>query len=478
MKTLKILVLLVLTSVTFNACSDSNPIENESTTQKSIALRTVLNEFKTSNNLSGKTDPANGFCFEFVYPLTFSFNNGTLVTVISLEGLIDVLSNETTNLYIEGIEFPFQVTGSNGAITTITNEEEFIALIESCGFDTFNDDLSNTFCFDIVFPIQVQLNGQVTDVNSLEDLLNLVNGPNSNGEIEIVFPISVNYNNETVVVNNIYEFYDMTNNCNQGGCVCTEEYAPVCVQTPNGIVEFGNMCFAECAGYSQNDLVPCNPNSCFISNLAVTVGNCNPDFSYQLTINFSYVNTSSSTFIVRKSSGEIVGSYALSDLPITINNYVSNTNATDFLTVELGANNSCSAIQNWILPNCSGCNCTTDVNPVCVYDPNGTLIQFDNSCLAACAGYTPNSFVNCNQSGSNFANLLGSCFTMVYPVVVQSGGALVTVNSNEQLLQYTSPAGGMPVMNYPISVFFSNIAASFTFANQAAFEEQINTHCN
>ena len=235
MKTLKILVLLVLTSVTFNACSDSNPIENESTTQKSIALRTVLNEFKTSNNLSGKTDPSNGFCFEFIYPLTFSYNNGTVISVGNPEGLIDILTNETAALYIEGIEFPFQVVTASDAIT-INNEEEFTALIESCGYDTFDDDLENTFCFDIVFPIQVQFNGQVTDVNSLEDLLNLVNGPNSNGEIEIVFPISVNYNNETVVVNTIYEFYDMTNNCNQGGCVCTEEYAPVCVQTPNGIV--------------------------------------------------------------------------------------------------------------------------------------------------------------------------------------------------------------------------------------------------
>lgn len=475
MKTLKILVLLVLTSVTFNACSDSNPIENESTTQKSIALRTVLNEFKTSNNLSGKTDPATGFCFEFIYPLTFSYNNGTVVSVGNPVGLMDILTNETSALYIEGIEFPFQVNTSTDAIT-ITNEEEFIALIESCGFDTFNDDLSNTFCFDIVFPIQVQLNGQVTDVNSLEDLLNLVNGPNSNGEIEIVFPISVNYNNEIVVVNTIYEFYEMTNNCNQGGCVCTEEYAPVCVQTPNGIVEFGNMCFAECAGYTQNDLVACNGSTlCDISNLELTVGNCNPDGTYQLIINFTYTNPDDNIITVTNSLGDIISATPVTIMPIIINSYTSTNASFDFVQVNLGPN--CQGIAEWTPPNCV-CNCPTDVNPVCVYNANGTLHQYDNSCLAACAGYTPNSFVNCNQSGSNFANLLGSCFTMVYPVVVQSGGALVNVNSDSELLQYTSPAGGMPVMNYPITVFFSNIAASFTFANQAAFEEQINTHCN
>lgn len=477
MKTFKILVLLLaFTTVTFYSCSDSNPIENESTAQKSIALRTVLNELKSVNNITGRL--TNPFCFDFVYPVTFSYNNGTAVTVATFEGLLDVLSNESSTTYIAGIVFPFQVMG-NGAITTINNEEEFTALVQSCGFNTFLDDLNNTFCFDIVFPINVQLNGQVTAVNSLEELLNIGNDPTSNGEIQIVFPISVIYNNDTVVVNSIYEFYEMTNNCDQGGCVCTQEYAPVCVQTANGIVEFGNMCYAECAGYTQNDLVPCNPNSCNITNLEVTVGNCNPDFSYPLTINFSYVNAPSTTFIVRKSSGDVLGSFALSDLPITINNYVSNTNATDFLAVELGANNSCSATQNWILPNCGGCNCPTDLNAVCVYDASGTLLQFNNSCLAACAGYTPITFVNCNPTNSTFASLLGTCFNIAYPVVVQSGGALVTVTSNGQLLQYTNSAtGAMPVMNYPITVTFLNPSETFVFTNQADFQAQINSHCN
>lgn len=363
--------------------------------------------------------------------------------------------------------------------TTITTEEEFTTLIESCGFSTFYDDIENTFCFDIEFPISIQdQDGQVTPVNSLQELLLIGETPVSNGEIQIVFPISVIYNNETVVINSIYEFYEMTNNCDEGGCVCTQEYGPVCVQTANGIVEFGNMCYAECAGYTVNDLVPCNPNACTISNLEVTIGNCNPDFSYPLTLNFSYANAPSTTFIVRNSSGDVVGSYALSDLPITIDSYVSNTNATDFLTVELATINSCSATQDWILPNCGGCNCPTDVNPVCVYDASSLLVQFDNACLAECAGYTASDFVNCNPTNSAFANNLGFCFNIAYPVVVQSGGALVTVNSNGDLLQYTTPTGGMPTMNYPITVTFLNPTETFTFASQAAFQAQIDTHCN
>ena len=476
MKTFKILVLLLaFTTVTFYSCSDSNPIENESTAQKSIALRTVLNELKSANNISGRL--TNPFCFDFVYPITFSYNNGTAVTVATFEGLLDVLSNESSNLYIEGIVFPFQVTG-NGAITTINNEEEFTALVQSCGFDTFEDDLANTFCFDIVFPINVQLNDSIATVNSLDELLNIGNDPTSNEEIQIVFPISVIYINDTVVVNNIYEFYEMTNNCDQDGCICTQEYAPVCVQTANGIVEFGNMCYAECAGYTQNDLVPCDPGGCNISNLAVTAANCNSDGSYQLTINFEYTNPGTTSFVVHNVVNDSIGTYELSSLPVTINNYVnsSNNGVTDMVYISLGGN--CTSSHQYNVPNCGNCNCPTDVNPVCVYDASGTLLQFNNSCLAACAGYTPITFVNCNPNNSTFASLLGVCFNIAYPVVVQSGGALVTVNSNGQLLQYTNATGAMPVMNYPITVTFINTSETFTFASQTAFQAQINSHCN
>ena len=474
MKTFKILVLLLaFSTVTFYSCSDSNPIENGSTAQKSIALRTVLNELKSANTISGRL--TNPFCFDFVYPITFSYNNETTVTVATFEGLLDVLSNESPNLYLVGVVFPFQVTG-NGVITTINTEADFTALVQSCNFNTFLDDLANTFCFDIVFPINVQLNGQVTAVNSLEELLNIGNTPASNGEVQVVFPISVIYNNDIVVVNSIYEFYEMINNCDQGGCICTQEYYPVCVQTANGIVEFGNMCYALCAGYTQNDVVPCNNGSCDIANLQITVGNCNSDGTYQVTVNFLYANPDATLFTLRRNgTSEVIGTYPVSSLPLTINNYTSSGTGTDSLQVNFGPN--CQDNAYWTTPSC-GCNCPTDINPVCVYDASGVLHQFDNSCLAACAGYTPITFVNCSTTNSAFANNLGTCFNIAYPVVVQSGGALVSVTSNSQLLQYTTPTGGMPVMNYPITVTFVNTTETFTFATQAAFEAQINSHCN
>lgn len=475
MKKIKILVLLVTICVaTFYSCTDNNPIENEVVTQKSIAQRTAMNELKKANNITdknGSSTTSNPFCFEFVYPITLSYNTGTTVTVTSLQGLLTILASENPSLYVDGISFPFQVT-HNGTIQTISTEGQYISLLMSCGFNTINIDLLNSFCFDIVFPVTlINSDNQIVAIGSQAEFISYLNNP-STGQVQFSYPISVIYNNQTIVIDNIYELYQTINDCDT--CICTQEFAPVCVQTATGIVEFGNLCYALCAGFTQNDLVPCNPSStCSITNLTATPGNCNPDFSYPLTINFNHLNAPSGAFTVRKSSGVILGTYSLSILPLTIPNYVSNTNATDFLTVELG--NSCSATQNWILPNCSNCGCPTGGTPVCVQTATST-VQYANSCLALCAGHQQSSFVTC-PSTSNFSTQLGTCFSISYPVQVQFQGALVTVTSNSQLLQYYFPVQGpIPAMVYPITATFGN--QTFTFANQAAFQSQISASCN
>src|SRR5690606_28855990 len=126
-------------------------------TQSSIALRTTLSEYKKVNGIFGQTATTE-LRFEFVFPITFSYNTGTVVTVTSLDGLLDILSNETSQLYLDGVDFPFQVvqqTPTGSMNVTISNESEFVALLQSSGLDTYNDDLTNTLCFDIVFPISV-----------------------------------------------------------------------------------------------------------------------------------------------------------------------------------------------------------------------------------------------------------------------------------------------------------------------------------
>ena len=192
---------------------------------------------------------------------------------------------------------------TGGAVQTINDEADLTALIVQCGLSTFNDDVQYSYCFDIDFPIQANSDGQVVTINSQVELNAYLNNLSNGSQADIIFPITVIDNNQTTVINNVYEFYDLVNSCNVNDCNCTLEYLPVCVQTPNGVIVYSNTCFAMCAGYTQNDFIVCNPtNACSITNLTTTVGTCNADESYALTIDFDYENTSATTFQVRNSS--------------------------------------------------------------------------------------------------------------------------------------------------------------------------------
>src|SRR5690606_21894934 len=144
---------------------------------------------------------------------------------------------------------------------------------------------------------------------------------------------------------NIYEFYDMINNCND--CICPAVAMPVCVQTPVGIVQYGNLCFAQCAGYTESDIVDCNPsNTCDISNLTVGIGDCNPDGTYAITIDFDYANAGATQFNVYTNASFMIGTYNLADLPVTISHYPYSGQAADYMTVVIAnGTTNCTATQ-------------------------------------------------------------------------------------------------------------------------------------
>jgi hypothetical protein len=453
MKTIRLLFLFVaISAVTLYSCSDSDPIDNNATTQKSIALRTAVNELKKANGLTNRT-VVNPFCFEFVYPITLSLSNGTNVTVTSFDGLVSLLIDESANLYVEGIAFPFQVT-MQGAVSTIDDEDEFIALLINCGFSTWNDDLDDSYCFDLVFPISVTTPNGTFEINSTAEFTNYLNA-SANGQVQINFPVSALYQGAVLTINNIYEAYDLINNCDD--CACTFEYEPVCVNTPNGTLTFGNMCHALCSGYTQNDIVACNPaNQCNITNLTVAVGACT-NAGYALTLNFAYDNAGGTQFEVRNGNNFLVGTYPLSALPVTIESWTLNGQGADYLTVTLlNGTTTCTATQQWATPDCGGpepCSvCTADFDPVCVQTATG-IQQFTNECWATCAGFTQADFIECGVAATNFGTSLGVCFTINYPAQIMNGGEVITVNDNGTTLQYWFPAqAAIPNFVYPVTV--------------------------
>jgi len=262
MKNIKYLLLCIsiLTTV-FVSCSSSDKT-TDIDTQKSSALRIYLNEFKGVNNISGESVATDStMCYEFVYPLTLSYNNATTVTVSNETELIAVLESETSDLYINGIAFPFNLIapGSTTPIT-ISNESEFWSVINACNMNTYDDYIASGTCYSFIYPFSLLTNNnQTVTINGDQDLIDMAQQVNNDNYIvNFVYPFSVNNNNTITQINNEYEYVQLNNNCNNSNCNCPDEVNPVCVNVGGVILQFPNACLAECAGYTNADFVNCN----------------------------------------------------------------------------------------------------------------------------------------------------------------------------------------------------------------------------
>ena len=265
MKKFKILFLLTLiASVFFYSCNKDNA--NDIVTEKSLSLRMTLQEIKKSMSDSGKssnTSDDSEMCFDFVYPITLSYNTGTIVVVNSFEEIVTLLETETEDNYLEGIAFPFQVISApDGTITTINTEDDFNNLVVDCGYDTYDDTMDDSDCFELIYPFSVvNLQNQVTVINNETELNNVLDSLDDNDHLLPVFPFSVMQNGQIVVLNNEYELYELADSCDDDDddCVCTEIYQPVCVVLPDGtLYQYANSCFAECEGFDSSYFVNCN----------------------------------------------------------------------------------------------------------------------------------------------------------------------------------------------------------------------------
>ncbi|WP_152611339.1 hypothetical protein [Psychroserpens mesophilus] len=319
-----ILISFAMIAGLFTSCSNNDSIVEEQNIDKTEAITESLNRLAQQFNAQGDVIPSANpsgnivfdYCFDFVYPLNLSYNNGTTVSVSSLDDLITILINSTNDLFIDGVEFPFHVETYNGSgaieIVTINNENEFYDLLESCDFDSVN----TCECYEVFDPVCVEIqapDGETftitypnecyalcdgfTPNDFIENCVNDYNNPGGNNCFEFVFPLTIVTNeNVTITVNSqaeldnalynayyfdfVYSFDVVVNDelltigneeafialleyCDSnGGCPCPGVVEPVCVEveSPSGnieIITFLNACEAECEGFTEADFVDC-----------------------------------------------------------------------------------------------------------------------------------------------------------------------------------------------------------------------------
>jgi len=304
MKNLKSLLLAFVAVIfIFTSCEDSyDDTQTQDESQATIeALEALGLQFNADGTLNTTANPTGNiifdYCFEFVYPLTLNYNNGTEVIVNNLDELGNVIVNSTQTLYISNIQYPFDVevqdTNSNGTITqTIINEDEFIALVAFCEF-------------------------------GIED------------------------------------------------CVYTTDFTPVCVSYTNAsgdveTIQFQNISYANCEGFTLADVVSCDNDDCEVSNLQVTIGDCNFNGTYTITIDFDTAHAYNQYFDLFTRGNTIIGTYEIANLPLTISNFSLSGETEDYIKVSVNDYTDCYQEVEWIAPTCIT-SCWDFVYPIDIY---------------------------------------------------------------------------------------------------------------
>ncbi|MEE9349836.1 MAG: hypothetical protein V3U80_07295 [Flavobacteriaceae bacterium] len=448
-----------------------NPLQSDAARSAMSELQT---HFTDDGQLRSTNNPSNNilfdYCFDFEYPVTLSYNTGTTVTVGSFSDLVDILVAMTDTLYIDGIVFPFNVEVFDDAsgtvvVQTIANEAEFNTLLDSCGFD--DDDC---VCTDQYAPVCVEIQGvNGGDAFTIEysnfceaecdgftqaDIVDCdYSDPSNSGDDCFVFnyPISLigddgvavtatdeaSFNAILYASNGFYDFvypFDVTledgivrsitsssdfealiQACiGVDPCNCTDVVDPVCVEVNgpagNETIEFTNMCEAECAGFTQADVVDCDTANNCIENFTVTTGDCIDENSYTVTFDFTADGfTGDFELYTRNDVLFAVGS--MSDLPVTHAMPLSGS-LEDYIEVKLlnSTGSECEYETEWYPPNCTTPACWEFVYPVSFTQPGGATIT-----------------VNDRASFDNDFNPQND--TMVYPFDVVVDGVTSTIDT-------------------------------------------------
>jgi hypothetical protein len=378
------LIVLILTIFTFTSCKDES-IDITKNTVESVAARNATNALSTHFNPDGTLrdgeNPTNNiifdFCFDFVYPITLSYNTGAEVTVENFEGMVELLINMTEDLYINGISFPFQVEVFNAdtdafEVITIQGEDSFIALLESCSIDD-DGQTDDCQCMEIYEPVCVEVGDGSGEEFIIEfpnmcyaecsgftqddvvecDYSNPCNGGFFDNDcFDFVYPLSVVLpNGETVQVENEDDLEDIiyTNYYFDFHYPITVEVevdgAPAEVNIHNA-EEFAAL-LAECEDVEPGD-------DCEINDLSVVVGDCFSQTAYTITLDFNLEDpVIAQQFMVVFYDGTEAGPFQISALPINLEVDV-NTGDYDSLSVYmLSGGLTCAQEVDWEIPSCN-----------------------------------------------------------------------------------------------------------------------------
>ena len=154
-------------------------------------------------------------CYEFVFPLTIAFTDGTTQEIDSYDALRDALKSwKEANSEIDErptLVFPIEVISEDGEVISVADRNELRQLHMQCRRTFFNNHRPGghqhrgQFCFSLVFPLELEFadgtRAAVNDRMELKETVRAWKAENTvvDGRPEIVFPIEVELEDGTIV---------------------------------------------------------------------------------------------------------------------------------------------------------------------------------------------------------------------------------------------------------------------------------------
>ena len=392
------LLLLVISVACTNDDSNIELVEVHQSTSIQNALNQLRSYYHEDGTINEDMNPTNNlvfdFCFEFIYPLSLSYNNEVIVTVNSIEELINVMINSSQELYIDGVVFPFDVTlydveSNELVVQTINDEEEFSNLIVDC---YFNDPCICTEEYDPVC-VEIIANDSVmviTFPNSCyafcegfteSDLVNCENNTEcaiyglevitGNCNEDDTYNMTINFQYEEIGEQEYFDLYARNDELigyfplsslpltiiNFPSSGEDYDFVKVCINDNPDCCKEIEWLPPSCIGEGSN---------CEITSLDLIAGECNDDGStYNLLLDFDFENTNGQEFFEIYFRDDVFYDYfQLSALPITINNFPSSGLENDFIKIVINDMPECSENIEWINPCFSDTFCYEYVFPI------------------------------------------------------------------------------------------------------------------
>ena len=110
---------------------------------------------------------------------------------------------------------------------------------------------------------------------------------------------------------------------------------------------------SDCTAFTGIDPVDCSGGTdCELSNLEVSIGDCNPDGTYFLTFDFDYQNTTNDFFDLFVNE-TFFGFYEFANLPVTIPAFPPSGNTYDYIQVCQNDLPDCCTDLEFESPNCN-----------------------------------------------------------------------------------------------------------------------------